>query len=68
MSVVGGVDAAEPSWETPTENAAELARTRRGVEPLRIVVLPQRAADALALDILGANGAPVVVEPMPIAF
>jgi hypothetical protein len=51
-----------------TEDAAALARIRRGVEPLRIVVLPQRAADTAALDMLGVNGAPVAVEPMPIAF
>jgi hypothetical protein len=67
-AVLQGVGAVEPSWMMATEDAAELARVRRGVEPLRIVVLPQRAADATALDLLGVNGAPVAVEPMPIVL
>lgn len=62
------VDAAEPSWSMSTEDAAELARIRRGVEPLRVVVLPQRAADAAALDMVGVNGASMPVAPMPIVF
>lgn len=66
--VVGEVDAVEPSWSMSTEDAAALARLRRGVEPLRIVVLPQSAAEATALDLSGVNRLPVAVEPMPIAF
>jgi hypothetical protein len=34
----------EPVWEMSPENAAELGRCRRGVEPLRVVVMPQRQA------------------------
>ena len=61
-------DALEPSWSMSTQDAAELARIRRGVEPLRIVALPQRAADTAALDIIGVNRVPVAVEPMPMVF
>ena len=62
------VGALEPSWRMSTEDAAELARVRRGVEPLRIVVLPQQAADAVAPHLIGVNAAPMAVEPMPIHF
>ncbi len=65
-AVVQDVGAAEPSWSMPTEDAAELARVRRGVEPLRIVVLPQSAADPAMLGLTGAAPAAMVVEPMPI--
>lgn len=62
-------DAPEPSWSMSTEDAAELARIRRGVEPLRIVVLPQRAADAEERGRgASAGGAAAWLEPMPIAF
>lgn len=33
-----------PTWEMTVEDAVELACARRGVEPLRVVVLPQRAS------------------------
>ena len=36
--------AALPSWIMSAENAAELARARRGAEPLRVVVAAQRGA------------------------
>ena len=32
----------EPTWEMLSDDAAELGRCRRGVEPLRIVVMPQQ--------------------------
>lgn len=67
-AVFQDVGAAEPRWSMPTEDAAELARVRRGVEPLRIVVLPQRAAEATALDMIGVNRVLVAVEPMPVVF
>ena len=67
-AVLQDAGAAEPHWSMSTEDAAEVARIRRGVEPLRIVVLPQHAAAAAAADKIGRNGAPVMVEPMPILF
>lgn len=65
---VAEVDALEPSWAMSTEDAAELARVRRGVEPLRIVVLPQRAADRDARGSAAPPGAPTTLEPKPIVF
>ena len=67
-AVVGAVGAAEPSWSMPVEDAAELARTRRGVEPLRILVLAQRAADAGRPGRANAHDAAEPFAPMPIAF
>ena len=65
---VGPVGAVEPSWSLTTEDAAELARVRRGVEPLRIVVPPQRVADTGARHRHAALEMPVSLEPMPVAF
>jgi hypothetical protein len=67
-ALVGGVGAAEPSWTMTTEDAAELARIRRGVEPLRIVVPPQRAAAAGALRRAAALEASEPLAPMPFLF
>jgi hypothetical protein len=47
----------EPSFEMTVADAAEIARRRRGIEPLRIVVMPQVVASE---DRWG--------EPYPIAF
>ena len=65
---VGDVGAAEPSWTMATGDAVELARIRRGVEPLRIVVPPQRAAAAGALDRAAALEASEPLAPMPFLF
>jgi hypothetical protein len=63
-AAIGDVWAASPSWEMPVEDAAQLARARRGVEPLRIVVLAQRAdRDRGAAPALSA-----ALEPMPVAL
>ncbi len=67
-AVVGAVGAAEPSWSMPVEDAAELARTRRGVEPLRIIVLEQRAAKIGARNRTAKHGPPVRLEPVPVAL
>lgn len=62
-AIVGDVGTLAPSWEMPVENAVELARARRGVEPLRIVVLAQRAS----FDEQGVDGSPTPgLEPMPV--
>ena len=68
VAVLQDVGAAEPSWSMSTEDAAELARIRRGVEPLRLVVLPQRAAEGKGRSRAETVAAPVWLEPMPIIF
>jgi hypothetical protein len=58
-AIVGNVRSLSPSWEFAIEDAVELACARRGVEPLRIVVLPQRVHHP-------SGAQPVTVEPMPV--
>ena len=67
-TVVGEVGAAEPSWSMPVEDAAELARARRGVEPLRVVVLAQRAANTSEFRRAAAHEVTEPFAPMPVAF
>ena len=68
-AIVGPVGAAEPSWSMSTADTVELARTRRGVEPLRVVILPQRAAaDAGAFQRLAGLDTSPSLAPMPIVF
>jgi len=50
------------------EDATELARARRGVEPLRIVVLAQRTMDTGERHCAAAQDAAETSAPMPIAF
>ena len=65
-AVFQDVGAAEPAWSMSTEDAAEIARVRRGVEPLRIVVLPQRRGDPLLVGRTAVVEPPVWLEPMPV--
>ena len=51
---------AEPASAMTVEAAAALARRRRGIEPVRIVVLPQVLASATGQENWG--------EPMPVLF
>jgi hypothetical protein len=67
-AVVREVGAAEPSWSMSVEDAAELARARRGVEPLRIVVLAQRTANTCERCRTAAHDLAEPFAPMPIAF
>ena len=48
----------EPAWAMTADDAADLGRCRRGVEPLRIVIMPQHDRPAITL---------LIVEPMPVA-
>ncbi len=50
------------------EEAVELARARRGVEPLRIVVLAQRGTTTVERRRADAHGLADAYAPMPIAF
>lgn len=63
-AAVVDVGARSPSWPMTAHDAAELARARRGVEPLRILVLAQRAASRARVGQERA-ASPPVVEPMP---
>ncbi len=67
-SVVGDVGAKSPSWTFTTGESAELARARRGVEPLRIVVLPRRGANTGGRRRADAHELAEQFAPMPIAF
>ena len=67
-AVLQDVGAAEPRWSMSTEDAAELARFRRGVEPLRVVVLPQRHDDPLLVGRTAVVEPPVWLEPMPVVL
>jgi hypothetical protein len=52
------------SWDFLIEDAVELARARRGVEPLRIVVLPERQCGS---DVYcDTNSRLSAIEPMPV--
>ncbi len=67
-AVITVVGASEPSWAMSMEDAAELARARRGLEPLRIVVLAQRAAGTSADQRAAVHELAAPFAPMPIAF
>jgi hypothetical protein len=64
-ATVGDVGAVMPSWVLSIDDAVELAQARRGVEPLRVVVLPQRASVSSYFG--GAREARTgQLEPMPL--
>ena len=67
-AVVREVGAVEPSWSLFTGDAADLARARRGVEPLRILVIAQRAANTGERHSNTAHESAEPFAPMPIAF
>ncbi len=50
----------EPMWEMSAQDAADLGRRRRGVEPLRILVMPQKISRATVSPV------PIILEPMPV--
>lgn len=55
--LVKGLEQEAPRSDMVAEDAADLGRCRRGVEPLRIVIMPQQDQQAIISPI---------VEPMPI--
>jgi dienelactone hydrolase len=67
-SVVGDVGAEPPSWTFAAEYATELARTCRRVEPLRIIVLAQRAANTGERRRTAVHEPAEPFAPMPIAL
>jgi hypothetical protein len=61
------VGPAEPSYNFAVEHVVELALARRGVEPMRIVLPPQRCSAARYSDGM-VTSRPPALEPMPWAF
>ena len=59
--VVKDLEQEEPTWAMTADDAADLGSRRRGVEPLRIVVMPQRVQRVTVAP------APVI-EPMPVVI
>lgn len=60
------VGAVSPSWTMTAKDAAELACVRRGVEPVRIVVLNQRRiGDNRDMRMVAEN---VAMEPMSVVL
>ena len=68
VAPIGDVGAVPPSWTFAVEDAAELARARRGVEPLRIVVLAQRAANTGERRRTDTDNLAEPFAPMPVTF
>ena len=52
----------QPSWEMTSQDAADLGMRRRGIEPLRISIMTQRATR------VAVTSTPVIVEPMPVVI
>jgi hypothetical protein len=50
----------EPTWTMTPDDAAELGNRRRGAEPLRIMVMPQKISRVTVAP------APMILEPMPV--
>ena len=57
--VVKELEQEEPTWTMTADDAADLGGCRRGVEPLRIAVMPQKITRVAATPII--EGMPVVV-------
>jgi hypothetical protein len=53
-----------PTWAMPVEDVVELALARRGLEPLRVVIFPQRRPRLVSADRRSGTSA-VEMEPMP---
>ena len=58
--VVKGLEQEEPAWTMSVYDAADRGSRRRGVEPLRIVIMPQKVTRVTVAPV------PVMVEPMPV--
>ena len=58
-TVLKDLEHEEPMWEMTPDEAADLGTRRRGVEPLRIMVMPQRISRVTVMPV-------AVIEPMPI--
>jgi hypothetical protein len=59
--VVKSLEHEEPAWTMGAVDAAHLGSRRRGVEPLRVIVMPRRVQRVAVMP------APVI-EPMPVVL
>jgi hypothetical protein len=50
----------EPTWEMLPDDAAQLGRCRRGIEPVRLVIMPQQEQEVSASSLVDCM--PVLVE------
>jgi hypothetical protein len=62
-AAVADVGSVSPSWRMSVEDAAEIARARRGVEPLRVIILAQRVHQRQ-----GCPHQHFCAEPMPVVL
>ncbi len=65
-AIISDIADEQPSREWPLEDIVELANVRRGVEPLRIVVLGQRVVGPGKAMYMGMEAA--AVDPMPVVI
>jgi hypothetical protein len=66
-AIIGEVAAVLPNSEFTVEDAVEFARLRRGIEPLRVIVLPQRSSGSPPGQEMGGSSL-TGSEPMPVLF
>jgi hypothetical protein len=59
--VVKSLEHEEPVWTMTANDAAELGSRRRGVEPLRVVIMPQRVQRLIVAPVPEMEPVPVVV-------
>jgi hypothetical protein len=59
--VVKSLEHEEPVWTMTANDAAELGSRRRGVEPLRVVIMPQRVQRLIVAPVPEMEPMPVVV-------
>jgi hypothetical protein len=59
--VLKNLETEEPAWVMTADDAAHLGSRRRGVEPLRIVIIPQRVQCVIVAP-------KPVIEPMPVVI
>jgi hypothetical protein len=60
-AVLKDLEYEEPMWEMTPDDAAKLGNRRRGVEPLRILVMPQKVARATVAPLREIGPMPVLV-------
>jgi len=58
--VLKNLETGQPAWVMTADDAAHLGSRRRGVEPLRIVIMPQKITRVVVAP------TPVMVEPMSV--
>jgi hypothetical protein len=59
--VLKDLEQEEPTWAMTADDAADLGGHRRGVEPLRVLVMPQKIARVTVAPTPVIEGMPVVI-------